>query len=461
MLASAPTDSATELNTLRAALRPVTAWGLADVHFAFDSSVLLPTMIGDLARLRLMLLRFVSHPVTIFGHADTTGNDGYNKQLSGRRATALYGLLTRKVEHWEKLFATPMGRDDWKQLQVIDTILKPHLEAVGRPVGAGASRGQIFLAYMDAVCRDADGRSFGVSPNAFLGKGADPGGKVDFQGCGELNPVVIASAEEAKRFAAATDHTERDAAGAANRRVVLYFFPPGTEIQPKAWPCPRASEGLAACQLRLWSDAGLRRTPQGRRREHPEDRDTFACRFYDRLALEPVRAGSVRLRLTVPSAASKSVAPVVLQATSGDTRLAVDPKEVTRDNRGGSYHVFELDQARELPTLLARLERQAPPPAPPGRALVAGPGAPVAAIQEPAGSVSPDLGLDLISLLANLDGPAALARSLGLPLPAPPSPQPSQPPPEDLPPVDDREFFFENPLAPEDQVPLEFRHGSA
>ena len=453
MLASAPTDSTTELNTLRAPLRPVTAWGLADVHFAFDSSVLLPSMIGDLARLRLMLLRFPGHPVAIFGHTDTTGNDDYNKQLSGRRAMALHGLLTRKVDEWEKLFTTPVGRDDWKKLDVVDKILKPHLVSIGKPAGSGATRGQIFLAYMGALCRDAEDRPFGVNPKSFLGKGVDPGGKVDVQGCGELNPVVMLSAEDTRRFAAETDHTERDKAGAANRRVVLYFFPPDTEIRPSAWPCPRVTEGMAGCRLRLWSDATLRRTPQPLRREHPTDRDTFACRFYDRLALEPIQPGSIQLRLIVPGATAKAAENVVLQATSGDATLAVKPTEVTRDNRGGAYHVFDLAEARSLPTLSARLERKAAPP--PARAIVAGqPRAPEA----PPTADSPHIGIDLISLLANLQGAAGLARSLGIPVPVPPPPKPVQPPAEDVPPVDDRDFFFENPLAPEEPAPLEFRH---
>lgn len=282
VLRVAPTDIPDDHNAFRPELRPVHAWRVEDVHFAFDSSVILPSMLGDLARLRVMLKHFAGHPITIFGHADTTGNDAYNKQLSGRRAMALYALLTRRTALWEKLFTTPFGGDDWKGRGLVDTVFRAHLEAAGKALPPGAPRAQVFSAYMDDICRDQDGKGFGVNPKAFLGQGADPAGKADFQGCGEFNPVLMFSAEEQRRFALASHRAERDEAGAPNRRVEVYFFRPGTSVQPSKWPCPRALEGTTACHQRFWSDAAARRTFQERRREAPKDDDTYACRFYDR-----------------------------------------------------------------------------------------------------------------------------------------------------------------------------------
>jgi hypothetical protein len=56
------------------------------------------------------------------------------------------------------------------------------------------------------------------------------------------------------------------------------------KIEPGIWPCPRAHEGVPGCKKRLWSDAAIRRTFQPQRREQHQSNDTFACRFYDRLA---------------------------------------------------------------------------------------------------------------------------------------------------------------------------------
>lgn len=280
----APTDVASERNVVREPLRVVDSWRVEDAHFAFDSSAILPSMAGDLARLRKMLLAYPEHPITIFGHADTTGNDDYNKRLSGRRAVALYALLTRRPDLWDTLYTTALGRDDWKKLNVVDGVFRPHLATEGKSLPAGTPRSAVFSAYMDLVCRDDAGRGFGLSARRFLGQGADPGGKADYQGCSEFNPIVMFSSEEQKRYALAADKTERDREGAPNRRVTVFFLTPGTTVTPGKWPCPRASEGVASCVRRFWSDSAARRRPGPVRREYPRDLDTFACRFYQRLA---------------------------------------------------------------------------------------------------------------------------------------------------------------------------------
>jgi hypothetical protein len=72
------------------------------------------------------------HPgatLSLFGHADPVGKDEYNKALSGRRAQAIYSMLIRKPETWEKLFHTDpkCPGDNWGQSS-IETMLA----AVGR-----------------------------------------------------------------------------------------------------------------------------------------------------------------------------------------------------------------------------------------------------------------------------------------------------------------------------------------
>lgn len=118
----------------------------------------------------------------------------------------------------------------------------------------------------------------------FLGRGKDSAGKGDFQGCGEFNPVLIFSKTEAQQFSTDKDKTDRNRANAPNRRVMALLFRVGSKIEPAKWPCPRVKEGTTACRKRFWSDASKRRSNQAERREHEKSKDTFACRFYDRLS---------------------------------------------------------------------------------------------------------------------------------------------------------------------------------
>ena len=145
------------------------------------------------------------------------------------------------------------------------------------------TRKALFLAYMDEVCVGGNGKPFSLEPGQFLGRGADPDGKADYQGCGEFNPVLMFSAAEQRAFEQSQDKTERNRENAPNRRVLALLFRPNAKINTAAWPCPRAKEGAAACRRRFWSDANLRRTVQERRRKYEDTHDTFACRFYDRL----------------------------------------------------------------------------------------------------------------------------------------------------------------------------------
>ena len=297
-LAVAPTDVDSEHNTIREPLTPIAAWELEDAHFAFDSSVLLPSMTADLGSLITLIRANPGAPVAIFGHADPIGQDGYNKLLSGRRATALFALLTRRVDLWENLHQHPMGNDDWKKNELAVTVMRQLLDeknGSGKTLAGGA----LFRSYMDAVSVDQDGKGFGLPARGFLGQGVDKGGKVDYQGCGEFNPVVTFSKREAADFAAPGRKEARDEANAPNRRVTAFLFPKGTKVTPAKWPCPRVNEGIGGCQKRFWSDAAARRTNQDLRREHAKDGDTFACRFYQRLAepLGPRRTSRLILRL--------------------------------------------------------------------------------------------------------------------------------------------------------------------
>ncbi|WP_044180618.1 peptidoglycan-binding protein [Hyalangium minutum] len=308
----APTDKEA-YSTLRPRLRPSACWRIDDLRFDFDSSFLLPAGTHEfqlLARQRppgpddtgkALLL-------SVFGHADPSGQDEYNKVLAGRRATSVYGLLTRDVALWEKLYSSPHGGDKWgtRQIQMMLTQLgylqaaptgyldNPTTKAVkafqqdnglpGTGFPDGGTRAKLFLAYMDALCVDEQGVPFQYVPEDFLSRGPSAGGKCAYQGCGEFNPVRVFSEQAAAEYQKPARKAERDAANMPNRRVVIYMFDPALNITPEQWPCPTVSEGPAGCKAKFWPDGEARRNPRGAQREHLTGGRTFACAFYDRLA---------------------------------------------------------------------------------------------------------------------------------------------------------------------------------
>ena len=323
-------STADQVNTVRLRLIPLACWRVDDLRFRFDSSVVLPGIQSEVKRLADMLQseRFKDCPISIFGHADPVGNDDYNKVLSGRRAAAIFGLLVRDANLWERLFSNPSGGDVWGE-DALAIMLSRTLEndasastgiRFGRdkitgdgPGVPGASAGAapappppappsqvrtlsrdagqrrlLFLKYMDALCGDLRLDK----EKDFLARGADGGGKGDFQGCSEFNPSLIFSQEKQDRFTRAAREkntpvlAQRDDGNAVNRRVMILIFRKNSKVEPSRWPCPRWNEGVAACKKRFFSDGEARRTrrlPQADRL-FDDERDTFACRFYQRVS---------------------------------------------------------------------------------------------------------------------------------------------------------------------------------
>ena len=286
-------STGSEFNTIASPIIPVACWRVEDIRFEFDSSIVQPEMrhelrhLAELARQHPPPSRTAPEPgfpLSIFGHADPTGNDEYNKQLSGRRAKAVYALVTRQPELWEQLYSQPYGNDTWgrRSLQTMLTAIGTSGssgDVVGEHERNRGKRSTLFSAYMDHLC----GPDLKLAKGDFLAAGQDAGGKGDYQGCSEFNPVKVFSQEQLRKFDQSGDKTERNARNAPNRRVVALFFRRGSRVSPSRWPCPRAAEGIAGCQKRFWSDAARRRAPSAETRTVETARDTFACRFYDRL----------------------------------------------------------------------------------------------------------------------------------------------------------------------------------
>ncbi|MGH9902943.1 MAG: peptidoglycan-binding protein, partial [Pyrinomonadaceae bacterium] len=299
-----------QFNTIRPDLRPVACCSLYDNRFDFDSSFIRPEAAKEFGFLATLRKAHAGSPVSIFGHADPSGKEDYNKTLSGRRAEAVYALLTRDTGMWERLYSEPFGGDDWglKSVQamldallfdprrtdgVMDGRAREAVAAFQREQGLQAdakpgpqTRAKLFRAYMDVLCRDRGAQPYTLTKEDFLARGADAKGKGDFQGCGEFNPLLLFSQKVEDAFERSKNKIARDIANMPNRRVLMYLFRPGAKIEPARWPCPRTREGAAGCKKRFWSDAERRRRRlPDERREFAETRDTFACRFYDRLAV--------------------------------------------------------------------------------------------------------------------------------------------------------------------------------
>lgn len=362
-----------EFNTIKSAIVPIACWRVDDMRFEFDSSFVTPAIASELTHLTRLRKRLPGALLSVFAHADPVGDDAYNKALSGRRAMAIYALLTRRVDMWEELFKNPVGNDNWGDASLatmagalaLPQPPKPPLTpeekaseffadedragaacpifAVDRankaaePVVAVATaataptdpadrastakkdsvaRKELFRAYMDRLC----GPDLLVGKEEFLGRGVDAGGKADFQGCSEFNPVLLFSAKEKQELGAPSKKEVRDEENSPNRRVLVFLFRKGTRINPQLWPCPRAKEGTAACHKRFWSDAEKRRSNQAERREYAKTTDTFACRFYDRLAhVSPCETAPVPARIRLYDTQDQFIPNAVFRIALGSS----------------------------------------------------------------------------------------------------------------------------------------------
>lgn len=314
------TATGKEKNVLRMELIPVACWKLNDVRFGFGASFPLPASKSEFMALEELRREHPGAPLSVFGHADPVDDEGYNKTLSGRRAEAVYAVLTGDTGRLERLYKTAGESEGWGG-ECVRTMLGALGYEDTRSFQAGnglsadgqagpATRERLFGCYAAYLFPARLGKG------EFLGKGADEGGKGAVQGCSEFNPVRVFSAEEDAEFKKAGKAEKRDEENGVNRRVVVLLFRPGSEIAAAKWPCPRVSEGVAGCKKRFWSNAAERRGPQAARREYAETKDTFGCRFYDRLtAVSPCERVRPLLRIRLHDSLGRTLpgAPYTLR----------------------------------------------------------------------------------------------------------------------------------------------------
>jgi hypothetical protein len=358
LVAPVPEDRvAHDFNTVRPELMVIGCMRLNETPgFEFDSSLIGPGAVKPFTRFAELMKALQKHdpdgqdrlpPVSVFGHADPTGPPAYNKTLSGRRARSVYAVLVRRVAIWDELYRNPHGGDRWsyKAIQLMLSVsLRPdepafyggpvdgaktpetqratrdavrsYQEARGLPqtgFANDATRAKLFAEYMDFLAHDAGGAPFRLDPTRhFIAKHRDRATlKGDVQGCGEFNPLSLPTKEDQDRWDKAKDddtvREERNAAFAGSRRVTVYVFRHGTEIDPRRWPCPPSDIGVADCQKRFWADDAhrVRREP-GFERKFEDSRDTMRCRFYHAFAVySPCEAGVRRWRVRFRTDAPK------------------------------------------------------------------------------------------------------------------------------------------------------------
>lgn len=264
------------INRLRMPLATVACWRLGDGVFRFDHKLIGPEAKAGFAEFWATRDRHPSAPLALFGHADIKGDEEHNHRLGAERALAVYGVLNANPNLWFELFA-----HDRPGLANLHALLRDYGLPHGDD-GYGPATFEAVARYMEHL---GGGRR--LEPYDYLDDG-----RHSMQSCSELNPVVRPSRTLVDRLSS----SDRARLEAVNRRVVAYFFEPGTYVGDR-WPCPNAGAGIEACYERLWSNAAERRAtpkkalqywpPEFHGRPHEPfvaSRSTFACRFYERIA---------------------------------------------------------------------------------------------------------------------------------------------------------------------------------
>jgi hypothetical protein len=316
-----PDSQKDHFNALRRSLVTVACKDVPGSHYLFDSSVLRPESHDGFSKVKGIIDRHPGAPLSIFGHADPEGDVVYNKVLSERRAEVVYAMLIRDVAVWERLFShheeTPgdvwgddaidlmldavnPAPDDTSAEELADKIRRFQEKKGLAPSGKNdkALRAELFADYMDFLCSDDKNVPFKLVKRDFLGEGDRHGA---FQGCSSFNLQLVLAKKEEDAFKADKEGGAKARHGANfdNRRAIIFFFKAGSVIDPKKWPCPRASDAdkVSKCIAHFWSDGNDRRLThidERRRRfgkavrNHTERiariEQTFACRFYHGLA---------------------------------------------------------------------------------------------------------------------------------------------------------------------------------
>lgn len=284
------------MNTIQEQLRPVACWKMEGIAFGFGDAFVKPDARMAFRQLEQLLERFPNTLLSLFGHADPVGGDIPNKKLSEDRARLIYAVLTRDIEAWGEI----LGVRELQSSLVERGIDPGPVDGKMGPLTRGA-----ILSYMDELCGELV-----LDKKDFLANG-----ECAYQGCGEFNLLKVLSKDMETAFAEGDFDSARNIENLPNRRVVGFLFEKENDIESDQWPCPAAADGIGGCKRQFWANADARRKPGENLRqrtpsvvgveagdqaevsggvsfvtfEDPDPdyqsaKDTFGCRFYERLA---------------------------------------------------------------------------------------------------------------------------------------------------------------------------------
>jgi outer membrane protein OmpA-like peptidoglycan-associated protein len=193
--------------------------------FNTNKSFLLPTALPNIQKLRQLYFRNSPAKLLIVGHADTTGGDTYNEQLSLERARSTLAYLRDDVDTWLGLYDTGIDKkqrwgapeDRMMLISMPDFREKPKGEDAVRwfqrtrglkvdGVAGPQTRTQLITEYM------------GLDGSTLLGSAVE----ATAHGCGEYFPLL---GDTAAGGAGELDPTPEDEKrDPTDRRVELFFF---------------------------------------------------------------------------------------------------------------------------------------------------------------------------------------------------------------------------------------------
>lgn len=244
--------------------------------FAFDASFPTPSVASLIKAAHELLDSTPEASVGIFGHADKSGSEEYNKTLSDARAELVFSLLTGDFER----FASKARDEDWapEHYQVM-------LRALGNNPGAidgqvGPQTKQAVAAFRHDYNLDLfhdDGRRARACPDLPEGDALDDATKdalVDAYHAelsGDLDPARFVG----PKFSGCGEFNPRSDEPAENRRVTLAIY--GADA-PEAREFPCIAGEASACEV---DDGGRARCRFYRERVAPEEARQPALPFWD------------------------------------------------------------------------------------------------------------------------------------------------------------------------------------
>ena len=108
-------------------------------HFEFGRSFVCSDALDLLAEIAASLTSDAGRKALIFGHTDLAGAEALNKELSERRAKALYALLVQDAATWEELYSGSADGRNWREKWDTEEI-QHMLNALGATDDAGDVR---------------------------------------------------------------------------------------------------------------------------------------------------------------------------------------------------------------------------------------------------------------------------------------------------------------------------------